>query len=362
MILNVYWNAEITGAENTKVAGAENAAGDYERIGSIGMKAAFYYKILAKSILEQSFAVPWAALYYRKRLKKPGVYHLIVCDHIGDFLCAMGYARAFQAQKHIKKLRIVCTEKFRELVDMYPQLDCEYCGISKRKLELLCTANRNVLGQQLFASWNDNCVIEPADGFVQGFDYAKRYPGLHLKECICYGSFGLKENSPFDLPSYAQSACQDTDKRTGGASEAGKVLLCPDAQSVCYAQAQPLFRQLAKAFKDRGWKVFVNIKPGRKTAVRAIPIYCGFRELCEKLGQFQCVVGLRSGILDLAAFAPCGVIALYPPACGMERFFDLHDMNPAKKDIYQYQLTGDRILDTDAVLRIAALLQTAAEC
>lgn len=318
------------------------------------MKAAVYIKILAKSILQQSFAVPWAAWYYKIRLRKSGIYNLIVCDHIGDFLFVMGYARAFQAQKHIKKLRIVSTEKFRELAAMYPKLDCEYCAVSKRQLRLICTANRYVLGQQLFASWNDNCVVEPADGFLQGFDYARRFPGLHLKECICYGALGLKENSSFDMPAYAQRKLSDTEKRAGCMSEARKVLLCPDAQSVFYKHAQSFFRQLAKELGDRGWQVFVNENKGRRAAVPAVPVCGGFQSLCEKLGQFQCVIGLRSGLLDLAAFAPCRVIALYPPACNMDRFYDLHDTNPEKKNIYQYQFTDHISADMNAVLQIAA--------
>lgn len=309
------------------------------------MKAVIYMKILAKSILQQSIVVPWAALYYKIRLRKPGVYNLIVCDHIGDFLFVMGYAREFQKQKHIEKLRIVSTGKFRELAEMYPELNGRFCGISKRKLHLLCTANRYVLGQQLFASWKDNCVVEPAGGFQQGFDYARRFPGLHLKECICYGELGLKEHSQFDIPTYAQGELLNT--------AASKVLLCSDAQSVFYAQAEPFFQQLAEEFKDRGWQVFINAKKGRVAAIQAIPVRDGLKALCAKLGQFQCVIGLRSGLLDLAAFTPCKVIALYPPACDMGRFYDLHHTNPVKKEIYQYQLTDDRGTDIGAVLQIA---------
>ncbi len=316
------------------------------------MKAAGYIKILVKSILQQSMVVPFAALYYKIKLRKPGVYNLIVCDHIGDFLYVMGYARAFQAQKQIRKLRIVSTGKFQEIAEMYTKLDCGFCGISKRQLHLLCIANRYVLGQQLFASWKDNCVIEPANGFQQGFEFARRFPGLHLKECICYGALGLKEHSQFDLPSYAQGGLSD--KIAGCMSKARKVLLCPDAQSVFYEQAKPFFQQLAKEFEGRGWQVFVNVERGHRAAIQAIPVRGGFQTLCKKMQQLHCVIGLRSGLLDLAAFAPCKVIALYPPACGMDKFYDLRHTNPAKKEVYQYRLTDDRSADIDAVLQIVA--------
>lgn len=302
------------------------------------MKADVYLKILAKSVLQQAMIVPVAAGYYKTRLAKSGVFNLIVCDHIGDFLLTMGYVRAFQKAYGIRRLRMVCTEKFKDLAEMYPDTNCEFYAISPQSLHLLCIANRYVLGQQLFDSWKDNCVVEPANRFLQGLEHAAQFPGLHLKDCICYGSLGLKEGGSFDMPVYQKDGKQSA----GGCKElAGRVLLCPSARSVCYKQAGLLFLQLEQAIKSMGWQVDVNAE------------LIGLQELCGQLRHFDCVIGMRSGLLDLAVFAPCRVVALYPPTGGMEQFYDLRHTNPGHPQTFQYRLTGQMDTDLQAVLRMA---------
>ena len=311
--------------------------------GKSRMKAGAYLKILAKSVLQQIVIVPVAAVYYKTRLAKRGVFHLIVCDHIGDFLLTMGYVRAFQKKYGIRRLRIVCTEKFKDLVKMYPDTNCGFCAVSPKSLHLMCIANRYVLGQQLFASWKDNCVVEPANRFLQGLDHAVQFPGLHLRDCICYGSMGLKEGESFDMPVYQRDGKQSV---SGCKELAGRVLLCPSARSVCYQQAGPLFLQLEQELKSRGCQVDVNAE------------CIGLQELCGQLRHSDCVIGMRSGLLDLAVFAPCRVVALYPPTGDMDQLYDLRRTNPGHPQTFQYRLTGQIDTDLQEVLRMTGVTNT----
>lgn len=319
------------------------------------MKVFRYLKILGKSILQQIFLIPAAAIYYKVRLKETGVYNLIICEHIGDFIYAMGYLRAFQKEKQIKKLRVVSTAKFQGLAKLYAQ--DAYFAISKRWLHILCIANRYVLGQELFAGWKDNCVVEPANGFTKGYEFAKQFPQLNLKDCIRYGVFGLSEKSAFERPS-VQDGCAEP----GGTPDtceswqpqadtcAGKVLLCPFAQALSYQSTDPLFAGLAARLKAQHYQVYVNAPEKQQIGIDAAPISCGLEELYQKFGQYEAVIGIRSGVLDLAALSGCRVIALYPPAGGMEVFYDIR--HAGEDGVCQYQLTGSVRQDIEAVMAV----------
>ena len=316
-----------------------------------------YLKTLVKSILQQVFLVPAAALYYQCRLRRKGVYNLVICDHIGDFLYTMGYARAFCRKNHIKKLRIVSTARFRELAGLYPAKGWEYRAVSGQWLHLLCIANRYASGRQLFGRWNDCCIVEPAAGFVGGFAFASQFPGLNLKNCIFYGSLNLSEGSRFEAPGQAakrQAGKAGVSEHGKGqrAGRKGKILLCPFAQAMHYDRAQELFGQLAERFKAENYEVYVNAARGESLQIDAEWIHCGFMELYQKFGQYEAVIGIRSGILDLAAFSGCRVTALYPPAYDLAAFYDLRHTNGQKQDLYQYELTGDMERDIQAIMQI----------
>lgn len=308
-----------------------------------------YLKTLAKSILQQIFLAPAAALYYRCRLRKKGIYNLVVCDHIGDFIYTMGYAQAFCSKNHIKKLRIVSTERFRGLAGLYPAKGQEFLAVSARWLHLLCIANRYVSGRQLFLQWNDCCIVEPAAGFVSGFAFAKQFPALNLKNCICCGSLNLSEDSRFEIPRQEEEKQADPRQYF---TNTGQILLCPFAQAMHYDKTRQLFGRLAKRFGEENYKVYVNAAGGEDLQIDAEPVHCDLAQLYQTFGQYEAVIGIRSGILDLAAFSGCRVTALYPPAYELADFYDLRRTNVQKQDIYEYRLTGEMKQDIQAVLQI----------
>lgn len=317
-----------------------------------------YFKILSKSILQQIFIIPAAAIYYKVRLRKKGVYNLIICGHIGDFLYAMGYRRAFQQEKRIKKLSIVSTGKFRGLAGLYE--NTEYCAIPERWLHILCIANRYVLGQELFQGWGDNCVVEPANGFTKGFGYARQFPDLNLKDCIRYGVFGLSADSKFEWP--VQKSRWAAKKLPGICSStqqdgvcAGKILLCPFAQALKTEQTDRLFAGLAARLKAQHYQVYVNTTGKQQIHIGAVPVKYRLEELYQNISQYEAAIGIRSGILDLAAFAGCRVIALYPPASGMAAFYDIR--HTGRHGTCQYGLTGDTRQDIDKVMAILGIMQ-----
>lgn len=310
------------------------------------MERFLFIKTLTKSVLQQMFIIPAAAVYYKTRVRKKGAYHLVVCGHIGDFLYTMGYARAFQKKHNIKKLRIVSVERFQELARLYPGVSCEYHTVSGIGMRLLCIANRYASGQQLFHTWKDCRIIEPANGFVMGFDFAKQFPQLNLKNCICQGALGLQPDSRFELPAGTRN------NNSHKISFRKKVLLCPYAQAISYDQTKQLSELLARRLLAENYEVYVNAPQGRQLPAGTKAAYGSLKVWYENLGQYEAVIGIRSGLLDLAAFSGCRVAALYPPAYGLTAFYDLRQTGMPGSGIFQYELTGNMEDDIDAVAAV----------
>lgn len=331
------------------------------------MERYFFWKALVKSILQQVFIIPAATLYYKIRLRKKGVYNLIICSHIGDFLYTMGYVRAFQKKNNIKRLRIVSEERFRELIQLYPQINCEYYAISKNWLHILCIASRYISGQQLFSSWKDCCIVEPANGFVLGFDYAKRFSGMNLKSCICQGTLRLHPGSKFDVPKKASVSVQTGSRATNAGKKGsfnGKILLCPYAQAIHYANTEQLFGRLAARLRAENYEVYINAPKGQQIAIDGKTMRISLKELYEQLGQYQAVIGIRSGLLDLAVFSGCRVTALYPPSYDLSAFYDLRHAGGDTRKIFQYRLTDDIRKDIKMIVsaqHISVVRQKAAD-
>lgn len=310
-----------------------------------------YIKMLAKSVLQQIFIVPVAAIYYKTRLRKKGVFNLIICDHIGDFIYTMGYAQDFCRQKHIKRLRVISSGRFKNLMCLYSLEECEFHTISSNWLHILCIANRYVSGQQLMGIWKGHCIVEPANGFLQGFDFAKQFPQLNLKDCICYGALNLKKNSQFDIPRRLNLNAEHTSSDLSSCISR-KILLCPFAQAMHYDETEYLFDKLAVKFKEKNYKVYMNAARGQMMQIDAERVHYDLMELYERFEEYETVIGIRSGVLDLAVFSGCRVIALYPPANELTGFYDLRYINEHKKNLFQYQLTGDMEWDLYAIMQM----------
>lgn len=311
-----------------------------------GEKKFLFLKVFLKGTVEQLVNVPLAVLYYKICLKRKDTYNLLICPHIGDFLYTVGYAKSFIEEKEIEKLQIVGNAKFQELMKFYPDLKCDYQVISDGWMQVLLKANRYESGQKLFRSWSDNCIVEPANGFVLSFDYARRFPELNLKECIRYGSLGLTPDSYFvkPLPSARKSEKQFQDKK--------KVLICPMAQVTQGKEVMICLKKVIHQLSESGYEIYVNGRVKELEDMCAYTVEWNLEEFYLRCEDMHSVIGLRSGIMDLAAFTSCRVIALYPSDSVMMDFYDIKKMNPEKTDVFQYILTGNISYDTQTIIQM----------
>ena len=308
-------------------------------------KARFLYlKILIKSTLEQLFVVPVGILYYKLFIKQKNCYTIVICPHIGDFLYTVGYGNALIKEKQIHTLQIVSVSKFQPLIELYPDFQCQYRSISEHCINLLLTANRYESGQKIFKNMQNISIVEPGTGFLLGFDYAKRYPDLTLKDTIRFGSLELSSKSVFEKPINIHKGIKTSHKK--------KILICPSAQVIDGTDLIRYFRILIKELIKKDYEIFINEDIQELKIPNTTTLHWSLDELFRNCNDFHSVIGLRSGLLDLAAFTDCKVIAIYPSRNEMFHFYDITKTNPENKNVFQYMLTGNTQNDIANILKL----------
>ncbi|MCD7908065.1 MAG: hypothetical protein LUH04_10375, partial [Clostridium sp.] len=127
-----------------------------------------------------------AYLFYKFGQHKH-THYIIICDHIGDTLIALGYIPAFCKKYNIKKYKIVLTEYQKELINFYSYANSHIDTIDRRVLHYLLPITSSNWGQYVLERMNNIMIINPANAFIGGFNYISRYPNISLKACIQYG-------------------------------------------------------------------------------------------------------------------------------------------------------------------------------
>lgn len=292
------------------------------------------FKIIQKSIrIFAGWAITPIGLLTYIRVRNRKYYDIVMCDHIGDFLYTIGYLRQFKQINHISHLRIIGTTRLQNLVRLYPGIVDEYRTVGKFQLQIMLFPYRTSIGKTCFQCMKNVKVIEPSRDFVQQFDYVSAFPNLTLRDCIKYGILRLPEEVQMELPCVPDNF-PVKEKRA-------QIMLCPSAVVTEWKPYQRLFRRLAKMLSQNRIKVYEN--------KASMPLY----EFANLASRMDCVIGMRSGLLDLAALIGCRVIALYPDDSAMMNYFDLRKMNERNHKIVQYRMSGSMTEDIRQILKLA---------
>lgn len=292
------------------------------------------FRIIQKSIRTFAWwAVTPIGLFTYMRVRDRKFYDIVMCDHIGDFLYTIGYLREFKQINHITHLRVIGVARLQDLVRLYPGIVDEYRTVGKIQLQIMLFPYRTSIGRMCFQYMKNVKVIEPSRDFVQQFDYVAAFPNLTLKDCIKYGILRLPEEVQMELPCIPDNVPVKEIK--------SQIMLCPSAIVTEWKPYQRLFRRLAKVLSQSGVKVYENKE--------SMPLY----EFASLASHMDCVIGMRSGLLDLAALMGCHVIALYPADSMMMDYFDLRKMNKHNHKIVQYRMSGSIADDIRQILKLA---------
>lgn len=284
-------------------------------------------------------AVPFGLLLYGG-IRKKDCYDVIICNHIGDFLYTVSYLKEFKEQNQIAYLRIISTKRFAKLALLFPEVCEEYRSISETCLERLLFSYRYPLGRKIYHFMENVKLVEPASDFADRYGYVEAFPNLNLEMCIKYGILKLSEQTVREYP-FLNSEKQKDKKRVK------KVLLCPAAAIIEWKNYESFFVKLAAKLAQENISVYINDMKNSEISEKK-PL----EEFIYFTGEMDCVVGIRSGLLDLAAAAGCGVLALYPKEYELRRYFDLCKMNPYNQKIMECELSDDLEKDAEEIFRI----------
>lgn len=293
------------------------------------------FKHAVRSAYAQLILLPIVYIFILIHFKRKDSFKLIICNHLGDFLLTMGYADAFRKQKQLEHVTIVAAEKYREIFEMFHLEHTAFQSISDTWLKRMEEVNCYVSGKLAYGHLGDLLFVAPANDFVMGFEYAlsiSKVTNFTLKDALQFGNLGLDASAEY-APIHSRSFT---------AAKTKKLLFCPDAQMISWKENTEFFEKLRKKAITAGYETFVNNQD----------IYWPLREFFEKCNEFQAIIGLRSGLLDLAAYSGVRTIAIYPPE--YEKYMSFYDIKKMNPDTHgeQYLITGNFTKDSDKILRM----------
>lgn len=262
--------------------------------------------------------------------------HLAICDHIGDFLITLGYLDAFKVQNGYRGITLYVTPKMKKLAQRYLSRNDRIVCLSRRKLDYLLYLNTSHFTSTWVEKQKNVWLMEPAGRFTDNhFSMMLYFPGMTFRHLVQYGFLHLPDSAVFKpLPLRGGS---------GDAENGGKrIILCPYAQASWIGNPPfTFFEALVPLIGRQGKMLFTNVaantdeKPLRGTEALRLTL----EELETWLRPDDCVIGLRSGLMDYLAYIPCRLICLYPEGSRHTSFYSL-DMLPQTRSRYtEYQLT-----------------------
>lgn len=292
-------------------------------------------KHILKSVYTQMVLLPLAFLYYVLKLRRKGSFHLIVCNHIGDFMFTMGYINAYREQNGLSRITVIAAGKFEPVFERYRLQNVSFCACPTGWLKRMEEVNRHVSGRLMYRGLSDILVVAPGTDYRMGFDSVlpiADMAGLTLKDFLAYGNMSLRPG-----------ACYETLPVTNGKSGGGrKILLCPDAQMLRWKERETFFETFRETAGRAGYETDIN-RMGDSGGLDA------FLDRCP---EYVAVVGLRSGLLDLACAMGVFTVALYPPEyAAYMNFYNMEKMNP-RASCAQYLLTGRVLYDVKQILNM----------
>lgn len=290
-----------------------------------------YIIYLFKMIIDQIIVLPVVFIYYIISFRRKNRHNIIICEHIGDIIYTLGFLKSFRQNKSGNQICVITTKKWMDLLELYPDSYDSIIIIHHWKLKLLLLLKHYQLGQFLVKKVNDVTIVDPGNDFVLGYEYARKYPKMNLKDCIKYGSLELSDNAVYELPQIKRIDCY---KATN------PILLCPYA-TVTREIDKTIYEEIASEYAAKGYQLYTNVVNNQQKINGTQALTSSLKSIVEKGDEFSCIIGLRSGILDLLAFSNCPIIAIYPYQDPMIDFFDLRKTNPTNTKIIQYQLTED---------------------
>lgn len=249
---------------------------------------------------------------YRRICKKYGadVHVLVARGPIGDFYLLALYLDAYIKKEGIRNYVLAGDSKgFTKIADLFGIQPEDMILLSEEETDCLIQAytfaGKGRYRVHLLTVWQrlsfNSCMVKYRQGFT-------------FMDTICAFAYGLPREEPpftplFDKPGEEMDAlCMEM-----GMEKGRTAVLSPYAYSL---QSLPMhfWQRLADRLAGEGYVVCVNID-GKKETCRlegVIPVNFSFKQSKAVLEYAGCLIGIRSGFMDITSSARCRRFVLYP--------------------------------------------------
>lgn len=301
------------------------------------------------SIFDIFISLPYGIFFVNKHFGNKKTTYVFIVDSIGDTLYTLGYLPELRVKTKSNKITIFITKRQIELCEMYPNSFDDMKVINNYIQKLLFRFFTMKYGFHYLTQQHNLYVIHPGIYFKNTFRYISNYPGVNFASFIRYGILGLDNSSNFSMPTNLLSDISiyiDTYKLKRGKG----IILCPSANSIDQI-SEKFFMELASELTLQGYQVLTNTVNDDIAIQNTIRISCNLKYIPLIAEYCGCVIGLRSGILDLAALSTAMVIALYPVHSNLMSFYDIQSVIKSEK-LEQMVLTENMKSDVQKVINL----------
>lgn len=277
-------------------------------------------KLAVRNGIHSLIMIPLSAFSCMTLRKNKRSQYIVICDHIGDFVIAMGYLNAFRSHKNLEHISLCVTEKFVDLLDGYEPCWEDVIVLPPRKLYRMLELGSTDFGLHIAEKMPWLTLINPADAFIgDRFGTAVYYPQIAFADCIRYGCMKLPERPKFVPPYLGRTEIFWPD----GFQPGRTVLLCPDARFMCGPERE-FWEETAVFLSENGYFVCTNLSFASQQAIAGtVGIYYSLREIAAFVRAGGYAVGVRSGLMDLLMYIPCSLAVFYEKDDLYRRFFRL---------------------------------------
>lgn len=232
--------------------------------------------------------------------------YLFVWGHIGEAVYTSSLLPELKRQKKTK-INIITYAPFDQIVELY-QSNYDSCMVlSKRKFDCIrryalsgVCIHKNYMGAE-WKFFDLKYHVELDEFYVVGFNYKVDQLGL---------LYSTKHSLITDPISMEDTNVKRIIKEYG-IIKSKSVVLIPYAQSAKLAEVDQ-WMQLAHKLKEKGYKVFTNIKDGSEKEIKeTIPMIVPLKYIIPIIQYCGLAISIRCGLTDLLAVSTCNIEVLY---------------------------------------------------
>ena len=294
-----------------------------------------FFIFLKKAInkLSQFYHRFFSMFYFKKQMKKnPDACLAFIPEcGIGDFIISIAYLKSFKEQANKKIILYIGDSKsLRYLINFYQSYDeVKYLKIKKmKKISKAGICMKKWSWYEKYHNKRKMIIISPWPYVNEGLLYFKK---LNCLDLFADTVFRFVDTYEIDYPKLKFKTFTDNKK----------VLF--NISSYSSKISNDLFFPIVEYFQSLGYEIYTNcINENSFCLPNTKPYIASINDLIENIKQFEYIISVRSGILDLLASSKVKQIVIYEN----HRFINLYSLKMWKcMDVLEMLPTEPKMME-----------------